>query len=104
MERNDLNAFSSAATTPLGFGIHPGPRDTATPQKRKARILVVDDDPGLLRLLTIRLRAENYEVEAVESAGVRVIERVPCLAHVIDTREAYLRTKKEKMGHLLEGL
>jgi len=28
---------------------------------------VVDDDPGLLRLLTIRLRAENYEVEAVES-------------------------------------
>jgi two-component system response regulator GlrR len=37
------------------------------PPKRKARILVVDDDPGLLRLLTIRLRAENYEVEAVES-------------------------------------
>ena len=36
--------------------------------KRKARILVVDDDPGLLRLLTIRLRAENYDVEAVESA------------------------------------
>jgi two-component system response regulator GlrR len=35
--------------------------------KRKARILVVDDDPGLLRLLTIRLRAENYEVEAVEN-------------------------------------
>jgi two-component system response regulator GlrR len=35
--------------------------------KRKARILVVDDDPGLLRLLTIRLRAENYEVEAMES-------------------------------------
>ncbi|MFI4914271.1 MAG: sigma 54-interacting transcriptional regulator, partial [Steroidobacterales bacterium] len=37
------------------------------PQKRKARILVVDDDPGLLRLLTIRLRAEQYEVEAVEN-------------------------------------
>jgi two-component system, NtrC family, response regulator GlrR len=36
---------------------------------RKARILVVDDDPGLLRLLTIRLRAENYEVEAMESAA-----------------------------------
>ena len=38
--------------------------------KRKARILVVDDDPGLLRLLTIRLRAENYEVEAVESGAL----------------------------------
>jgi two-component system, NtrC family, response regulator GlrR len=37
--------------------------------KRKARILAVDDDPGLLRLLTIRLRAENYDVEAVESAA-----------------------------------
>jgi len=65
----DLNAYSIAATTPLSFGLHPGSRETQTPQKRKARILVVDDDPGLLRLLTIRLRAENYEVEAVESAA-----------------------------------
>jgi two-component system response regulator GlrR len=32
------------------------------------RILLVDYDPGLLRLLSIRLRAEGYEVEAVESA------------------------------------
>ena len=40
--------------------------------KRKARILVVDDDPGLLRLLTIRLRAENYEVEAMEN-GVQAL-------------------------------
>ena len=37
--------------------------------KRKARILIVDDDPGLLRLLTIRLRAENYDVEAVEGGA-----------------------------------
>jgi len=42
------------------------------PAKRKARILVVDDDPGLLRLLTIRLRAENYEVEPVEN-GVQAL-------------------------------
>ena len=34
----------------------------------RGRILLVDDDPGLLRLLSIRLRAEHYEVEAVESA------------------------------------
>ncbi|HTW74226.1 MAG TPA: sigma 54-interacting transcriptional regulator [Steroidobacteraceae bacterium] len=40
--------------------------------KRKARILVVDDDPGLLRLLTIRLRAENYDVDAVEN-GVQAL-------------------------------
>ena len=34
----------------------------------KGKILLVDDDPGLLRLLSIRLRAERYDVEAVESA------------------------------------
>jgi two-component system response regulator GlrR len=34
----------------------------------KGKILLVDDDPGLLRLLSIRLRAEDYDVEAVESA------------------------------------
>jgi len=47
-------------------------RHDATSGKRKARILVVDDDPGLLRLLTIRLRAENYDVEAVEN-GVAAV-------------------------------
>ena len=39
-----------------------------TKLQSKGRILLVDDDPGLLRLLSIRLRAEDYEVEAVESA------------------------------------
>ncbi|HSD70328.1 MAG TPA: sigma 54-interacting transcriptional regulator [Woeseiaceae bacterium] len=38
------------------------------PNTSKGKILLVDDDPGLLRLLSIRLRAEQYEVEAVESA------------------------------------
>ncbi len=38
------------------------------PGSPKGKILLVDDDPGLLRLLSIRLRAEQYEVEAVESA------------------------------------
>lgn len=33
----------------------------------KNRILLVDDDPGLLRLLSIRLSAVGYEVEAIES-------------------------------------
>jgi len=39
------------------------------PTSRKARILVVDDDPGLLRLLTIRLRAENYDVESADGSA-----------------------------------
>jgi GTP cyclohydrolase II len=55
-------------------------------------------------LTAIRLLSNNPEkVQAVENAGVRVAERVPCLADVVDTSETYLRTKKEKMGHLLEG-
>jgi two-component system response regulator GlrR len=37
--------------------------------RRIPRILVVDDDPGLLRLLTIRLRSQKYEVEPVASAA-----------------------------------
>ncbi len=40
----------------------------ATKDVSKGKILLVDDDPGLLRLLSIRLRAEDYEVEAVDSA------------------------------------
>jgi len=41
---------------------------SATAARNKGKILLVDDDPGLLRLLSIRLRAESYEVEAVDSA------------------------------------
>jgi GTP cyclohydrolase II len=54
-------------------------------------------------LRSVRLLSNNPEkVTAVENAGIEVAERVPCLAAVLDTREAYLRTKKEKMGHLLD--
>jgi len=59
---------------------------------------------GYFGLKAVRLISNNPEkMEAVERAGVRVAERVPCLADILDTRHAYLRTKKEKMGHLLEG-
>ena len=43
-------------------------RMAAKQSQREGKILLVDDDPGLLRLLSIRLRAEGYEVEAVDSA------------------------------------
>ncbi len=39
---------------------------------RRAKILVVDDDPGLLRLLTIRLRAEGHDVEPA-SGGAQAL-------------------------------
>ena len=38
------------------------------PKPGKASLLLVDDDPDILRLLSIRLRANGYDVTAVESA------------------------------------
>ena len=37
-------------------------------QQIKEKILIVDDDPSLLRLLAIRLNAVNYQVESAQSA------------------------------------
>jgi len=37
--------------------------------KREIRVLVVDDDPGFRRLLTLRLGSEGYRAESVDSAG-----------------------------------
>jgi GTP cyclohydrolase II len=64
------------------------------------------DLPGAIlqyfHLRAVRLMSNNPEkMDAVERAGVEVVERVPCIADAVDSREAYLRTKKEKMGHLL---
>ena len=56
-------------------------------------------------LARVRLLSNNPEkVEAMERAGVRVVERIPCLAAPLDSTDAYLRTKKTKMGHLLEQI
>ncbi|HLH19567.1 MAG TPA: GTP cyclohydrolase II [Bryobacteraceae bacterium] len=53
-------------------------------------------------LQSIRLLSNNPEkVRAVEEAGIAVAERLPCIADAVGTREKYLLTKKQKMGHLL---
>jgi GTP cyclohydrolase II len=49
----------------------------------------------------VRLLSNNPDkVEALEKAGVRVVERVPCEVTPSAYAEEYLKTKKEKMGHL----
>jgi GTP cyclohydrolase II len=49
----------------------------------------------------VRLLSNNPEkVEALENAGVKVIERVPCEVSPSPYAEEYLKTKKEKLGHL----
>jgi len=54
-------------------------------------------------LTAIRLMSNNPEkIEAVENAGMVVSERVPIVADVVESRRAYLDTKREKMGHLFE--
>jgi GTP cyclohydrolase II len=56
-------------------------------------------------LKQVRLISNNPEkVEALESAGIEVVERIPCLVEPVDSRQAYLETKRDRMGHLLEGL
>ncbi len=53
----------------------------------------------------IRLLSNNPEkVRQLESSGVRVVERVPCQPRVSKVSRGYLKTKKSKMGHLLEGI
>jgi GTP cyclohydrolase II len=53
----------------------------------------------------IRLLSNNPEkVRQLESAGIKVVERVPCQPRIEKTSRAYLKTKKSKMGHLLKGI
>jgi GTP cyclohydrolase II len=57
-----------------------------------------------LGITSVRLLSNNPgKVKAVEDAGITVTERIPCIAAPIGSSEAYLRTKREKMGHLLDG-
>ena len=54
-----------------------------------------------LGLDAVRLLSNNPDkVAALEHAGIRVVERVPCEIEPHSDVENYLKTKKEKMGHL----
>jgi len=54
-----------------------------------------------LGVTSVRLLSNNPDkVEALERAGVRVAERVPCEVTPSPHAEEYLRTKREKLGHL----
>jgi GTP cyclohydrolase II len=54
------------------------------------------------RVGAVRLMTNNPDkFNALESAGIRVVERVPVVIEPTESTEEYLRTKKEKLGHLL---
>lgn len=52
----------------------------------------------------VRLLSNNPDkVAALENAGVKVVERVPCEVSPTLHSEDYLRTKKAKLGHLFSS-
>lgn len=56
----------------------------------------------LLQVPAVRLITNNPEkVEALEAAGIEVVERISALVPESDENARYLETKREKMGHLV---
>ncbi len=52
----------------------------------------------------VRLLSNNPDkVEALERAGVEIVERVPCEVEASPYAEEYIKTKKEKLGHLFSS-
>jgi GTP cyclohydrolase II len=52
----------------------------------------------------VRVLSNNPDkVAALENAGIKVVERVPCEVTASPQAEEYLKVKKEKLGHLFGG-
>ncbi len=57
-----------------------------------------------LGIAKVKLLSNNpQKVMALDDAGVKVVERVPCEVAPSEHAAAYLETKREKMGHLFTG-
>jgi GTP cyclohydrolase II len=58
-----------------------------------------------LGVASVRLITNNPEkTKQLTAHGVDVVERVPSITKPTPENEAYLRTKTERMGHLLDGV
>jgi GTP cyclohydrolase II len=56
-----------------------------------------------LGLCKVRVISNNpLKLQALEEAGLRIVERVSIQVESTEKAENYLRTKKEKLGHLLD--
>ncbi len=87
----DQGADTVEANERLGFAVD------AREYKQCAEVLF---DIGLCK---VRVMSNNPDkLDALKAAGLRIVERVPIEVDTNKTAERYLRTKKEKMGHLLE--
>lgn len=92
-ELQDRGADTVEANQILGF--RPDCRD----YRLAAKIL------SYFGVSAVRLLSNNPEkIRALEQAGIRVVERIPCQAAAADSMMGYLRAKKEKLGHWIENL
>ena len=58
-----------------------------------------------LGLKTIRLLTNNpKKITGLENYGLKIVERVSLIAKANDVNKNYLRTKKTKLGHLIEDI
>ena len=58
---------------------------------------------NFLNVRAVRLMSNNPgKIQALEQAGIRVVERIPSIIEPSSATENYLRTKRDKLGHLLD--
>ena len=87
----DDGADTVEANEQLGFAID------ARQYQQCAEILF---DLGLCKVRVISNNPDK--LKALENAGLQIVERVPIEVETLEPAAHYLRTKKEKMGHLLD--
>lgn len=87
----DNGADTVEANKQLGFAVD------AREYEQCAEILF---DLGLCKVRVISNNPDK--LRALEKAGLRIVERIPIEVRIDQPAAHYLRTKKEKLGHLLD--
>jgi 3,4-dihydroxy 2-butanone 4-phosphate synthase/GTP cyclohydrolase II len=88
----DQGADTVEANSRLGFAVD------ARDYQQCAEILF---DLGLCKVKVISNNPDK--LAALERAGLQIVERIPIEVESSETAAHYLRTKKEKLGHLLNS-